>query len=58
MHVGSTLTSDGDDAATRRWAPCRPLNNITDSNGTLLLPRIYFTRAGGGVGGGEGVVDE
>ncbi len=52
MHVGSTLTSDDDDAATRRWAPCSPLDDVADSDGTLLLPTIYSTRAGGGGGGG------
>ncbi len=57
MHVASTLTStsDDDDAATQRWAPCSPLNNIADSNGTLSLPTIYSTRAGGGGEGGRGV---
>ena len=52
MHVGSTSTSDDDDAATRRWAPCSPLDDIADSDGTLSLPTIYSTRAGGGGGGG------
>ena len=51
MHVGSTSTSDDDDAATRRWAPCSPLDDIADSDGTLSLPTIYSTRAGGGGGG-------
>ena len=51
MHVGSTSTSDDDDAATRRWAPCSLLNDIANSIGTLLLPTIYSTRAGGGGGG-------
>jgi hypothetical protein len=37
MHVGLTLTSDDDDAAMRRWALCRPLDNIANSNGTLPL---------------------
>ena len=55
MHVASTLTSDDNDAATRRWAPCSPLNDIANSNGTLLLPTIYLTRAGGGGGGGRGL---
>ena len=56
MHVTLTSTSDNDDEAMQRWAPCSPLNDITDSNGTLLLPTIYSTGAGGG--GGEGVADE
>jgi hypothetical protein len=55
MHVGSTSTSDNDGAATRRWAPCSPLDDIADSNGTLLLPRIYSTSAGGGGEGGRGL---
>jgi hypothetical protein len=55
MHVGSTSTSDGDDAATRRWAPCSTLVDIADSNGTLPLPTIYSTRAGGVGGGGRGL---
>ena len=54
MHVGLTLTRDDDDAATRRWAPCSPLDNIADSDGTLPLPTIYSTRAGRG-GGGRGL---
>jgi hypothetical protein len=58
MHVLLTLTSDNDDAATRQWAPCSPLDDIANSNGTLLLPTIYSTRAGGGGGGGEGVTDK
>jgi hypothetical protein len=53
MHVGLTSTSDDNDAATRQWAPCSPLDDIANSDGTLLLPTIYSTRAGGG-GGGEG----
>ncbi len=57
MHVRSMSTSDDDDAATRRWVPCSPLDDIADSNGTLLLPTIYSTRAGGG-GEGEGVADK
>ena len=52
MHVGSMSTSDDDDAATRRWAPCSPLDNIADSDGTLSLPTIY---SAGGTGGGAGV---
>ena len=55
MHVASTLMSDDDNAAMRRWATCSPLNNITNSNGMSLLPTIYLMRAGGGGGGG---VDE
>jgi hypothetical protein len=54
MHVGSTSTSDNDDAATRRWAPCSPLDDIADSDGTLSLPTIYSTRAGGGGAGVRG----
>jgi len=50
MHVGLTSTSDDDDAAMRRWAPCSPLDNIADSDGTLPLPTIYSMRAGGGGG--------
>jgi hypothetical protein len=55
MHVGSTSTSDDDDAATRRWAPCSPLDDIANSDGRLPLPRIYSTRAGGGGEGGRGL---
>ena len=55
MQIGSTSTSDDDDAATRRWAPCSPLDDIADSDGTLSLPTIYSTRAGGGGGGGRGL---
>ena len=51
MYVAPTSTSNDNDAAMRRWAPCSPLNDIADSNGSLLLPTIYSTRAGGG--GGE-----
>ena len=51
MHVGSTSTSDDNDAATRRWAPCSPLDDIADSDGTLPLPTIY---SAGGTGGGKG----
>ncbi len=58
MHVAPTATSNDEDAVTRRWAPCSPLDDIADSNGTLSLPMIYSTRAGGGGGGGEGVADE
>ena len=54
MHVGLTSTSDDHDAATRRWAPCSPLDDIADSDGTLSLPTIYSTRAGTGGGGGGG----
>jgi hypothetical protein len=57
MHVPLTLTSDDDDAATQRWAPCSPLDDIANSNGTLLLPTIYLTRAGRR-GGREGVADK
>ena len=51
MHVGLTLTSDDDDAATRQWAPCSPLDDIADSDAVGTLPTIYSTRAGGGEGG-------
>ena len=51
MHIGSTSTSDDEDAAMRRWAPCSQLDDIADSDGTLSLPTIYSTRAGGGGGG-------
>ena len=54
MHVRSTLMSDDDDAATLRWAPCSPLDEIADSDSTLSLPTIYSTRAGAGGGGGGG----
>ncbi len=58
MQVASMSTSDDNDAAMGRWVPCSPLNDIADSNGTLSLPTIYSTRAGGGGGGGgEGVAD-
>ena len=53
MHVVFMLTSNNNDEAMRRWVPCSLLNNIADSNGTLLLPMIYLMRAGGG-GEGEG----
>ena len=49
MHVGSTSTSDDDDAATGRWAPCSPLDNIADSDAKLPLPSIFPT--GGNSGG-------
>ena len=55
MHVGSTLTSDNNDAAMQGWVPCSPLDDIADSDGTLLLPTIYSTRAGGGGEGGRGL---
>ena len=55
MHVGSTLTSDDDDAAKRRWAPCSPLDDIADSDGTLPLPTIYSAGGNGGGRGGGGV---
>ncbi len=59
MHVGSPPTSDNDDAATLRWAPCNLLDNVANSDGRLPLPTIYLTRAGGGGGGGwEGVAEE
>ena len=58
MHVASMLISDDDDAATRLWAPCSPLDDIVDSNAAGMLPTIYSTRAGGEGGGREGVVDE
>ena len=34
--------------------PCSPLDNIANSDGTLLLPMIYLMRAGEG-GGGRGL---
>ena len=53
MHIASILMSNNNNAATRQWAPCSPLDDISDSNnGTVLLPTIYSTRAGGGGGGG------
>jgi hypothetical protein len=52
MHVASALTSDNNNAATRRWAPCSPVDDIADSDAAGTLPTIYSTRAGGG--GGEG----
>jgi hypothetical protein len=55
MHVESTLTSDGDDAAKQRWAPCSPLDDIANSNSTLLLPTIHSTRTGGEGEGGRGL---
>ena len=54
MHVASMSTSDEDDAATRRWAPCSPLDDIADSDAAGMLPTIYSTRAGGGGRGGGG----
>ena len=55
MHVGSTSTSDDDDAATRRWAPCSPLDDIADSDGTLPLPTMLSSRCNWGGRGGGGV---
>ena len=55
MHVVSTSTSDDDDAATRRWAPCSPLDDIANSDAAGTLPTIYSTRAGGGGEGGRGL---
>ena len=63
MHVASTSTSDDDDAATRRWALCSPLDDIADSDAAGMLPTIYLTRAGGGgdgrrrVGGNKSCYD-
>jgi hypothetical protein len=57
MHIASTLTSNDDDAAMRRWVPCSPLDDIADSDAAGTLPTIYLARAGGG-GEGEGVADE
>jgi hypothetical protein len=51
MHAASTLTSNDDNAATRRWAPCSPLDDITDSDAAGTLPLV-------GGGGGVGVADE
>ena len=50
MHIALTSTSDDGNAATQSWAPCSPLDDIANSNGTLPLPTIYSTRAGGGRG--------
>ena len=55
MHVVLTSTSNNNNAATHQWAPCSQLNGITDSNGTLPLPTIYSTRAGGRGKGGRGL---
>ena len=55
MHVASTSTSDDDDAATRRWAPCSPLDDIADSDAAGTLLTIYSMRAGGGGEGGRGL---
>ena len=55
MHVASTLTSDDNNAATGRLVPCSPLDDITNSDGTLLLPTIYSMRAGRGGEGGRGL---
>jgi hypothetical protein len=55
MHVASTSTSNDDAAtATRRWAPCSPLDDIANSDAVGMLPTIYSTRAGRGGGGGGG----
>ncbi len=48
MHIVSMSTRDDNNAALRRWASCSPLNDIVNSNGAILLPTIYPTRAGGG----------
>jgi hypothetical protein len=55
MHITSTSTSDNNDAAMQRWAPCSLLNDIANYNGTLLLPTIYSTRADRGGQGGRGL---
>ena len=55
MHVASTPTSNDDNASTQRWAPCSPLDDITDSDAAGTLPTIYLTRAGGGGEGGRGL---
>ena len=55
MHVASMSTSDEDDAATRRWAPCSPLDDIADSDAAGTLPTIYSTRADRGGEGGRGL---
>jgi hypothetical protein len=54
MHVALTSTSDDNDAATQRWAPCSPLDDIADSDAAETLPTIYSTRAGGGGGRKDG----
>jgi hypothetical protein len=55
MHVASTSASNDDDAATRRWAPCSPLDDIVDSDAAGTLSTIYSTRAGGGGERGRGL---
>ena len=55
MHAASTSRRDDGDATARQWALCSWLNNIANSNGTLSLPTIYLTRAGGGGEGGRGL---
>ncbi len=55
MHIALTLKCNDDDAATRRWAPCGPLNDIVDSNSILSPPTIYSTRTGRGGRGGRGL---
>ena len=57
MHVALTSTSDDNDAATRRWAPCSPLDDIANSGAAGMLPMIYSTRAGR-AGRGEEDADE
>ena len=54
MHVASTSTSDDDDAATRQWAPCSPVDDIANSDAAGMLPTIYSMRAGRGGEGGRG----
>ena len=55
MHVALMSTSNDDNAATQKWEPCSLLDDIANSNGTLPLPMIYSTRAGGGERGGRGL---
>ncbi len=54
MHVTSTSTSDDDDAATRRWVPCSPVDDIANSDAAGMLPTTYSMRAGRGGEGGRG----
>ena len=55
MHVALMPTSNDDNAATRQWAPCSLLDDIANSNGTLLHPMIYLTRAEREGEGGRGL---
>jgi hypothetical protein len=55
MHVASIAMCDNDNTVMGNWAPCCPLEVIANSNGTLPLPTILSTRAGGGSEGGRGL---